>query len=122
MTDRKKLELRQSQIRSRLAELGSADASAEGGSEIRTLSTEYASNEGRIEAFMVSDDVPEVTVTERNEKAELYSRASVGDLVFALVNGQSGVKGGAMAELQAEQQDGRPTRFTCASFTRRPTP
>ena len=44
-----------------------------------------------------------VTTTnkEGKERAELYAKASVGDLVYALVNGKSGVKG-AMAELQAE--------------------
>ena len=104
MKDRKKLELRQSQIRERLAVLGGADASDEGKAEITTLSAEYAANEGKIQAYMIAEDKPEVTTTERNERKELYAKASVGDLVYALVNGQSGVKGGAMAELQAEHK------------------
>ena len=103
MTDRKKLELRNSEIRSRLATLGTEDATEDGKAEIDKLSEEYGSNETRIRAFMVSEDVPVVTTTkEGTERAELYRKASVGDLVYALVNGRSGVKDGAMAELQAE--------------------
>ena len=104
MTDRQKLELRQSVIRGRLAELGAAEATDEGKAEIDTLAVEYASNEARVRAFMVSGDEPVETTTARKEgkeKAELYRKASVGDLVYALVNGKSSVKG-AMAELQQE--------------------
>ena len=53
MTDRQKLELRQSVIRGRLAELGTADATEDGKAEIDTLAVEYASNEARVRAFMV---------------------------------------------------------------------
>ena len=105
MTDRQKLELRQSAIRGRLAELGAAEGTDEAKTEIDTLAVEYASNEARVRAFMVSGDEPVETTTtttkEGKEKADLYRKASVGDLVYALVNGKSGVKG-AMAELQAE--------------------
>ena len=54
MTDRQKLELRQSVIRGRLAELGTAEGTA----EIDTLAVEYGSNEARIRAFMVAGDEP----------------------------------------------------------------
>ena len=104
MTDRQKLELRQSVIRSRLAELGAAGGTPEGQAEIDTMAVEYGSNEARIRAFMVADDAPVETTTatkESKERAELYTKAKVGDLVHALVNGKSSVKG-AMAELQAE--------------------
>ena len=106
MTDKQKLELRNSEIRSRLATLGGEDASEHGAAEIGTLSEEYGSNETRIRAFMVSGDEPVETTTkgtkETQERAELYQAASVGDLVYALVNGRSGVQGGAMAEMQKE--------------------
>ena len=105
MTDKQKLELRQSVIRSRLAELGAAEGTPEGQAEIDTMAVEYGSNEARMRAFMVADDAPVETTTatkESKERAELYAQAKVGDLVHALVNGKSGVQGGAMAELQAE--------------------
>ena len=104
MTDRQKLELRQSTIRGRLAELGAAEASDSGKTEIDSLAIEYSSNETRVRTFMVANDAPVETTTTRKEgqeKAELYAKASVGDLVYALVNGRSGVQG-AMAELQKE--------------------
>ena len=107
MTDRQKLELRQSTIRSRLAELGTAEGTEDGKAEIDTLAVEYGSNEARIRAFMVSGDEPVETTTstkETKERAELYAKASVGDLVYALVNGRSGVQGGAMGELQKEHK------------------
>ena len=68
------------------------------------LSEEYGSNETRLRALMVAGDAPVETTTatkEGKERAELYQSASVGDLVYALVNGRSGVDG-AMRELQAE--------------------
>ena len=105
MTDKQKLELRQSVIRSRLAELGATGGTPEGQAEIDTMAVEYGSNEARIRAFMVADDAPVETTTatkEGQERAELFTKARVGDLVHALVNGRSGVQGGAMAELQAE--------------------
>ena len=105
MTDKQRLELRNSEIRSRLATLGAEDATEGGRVEIDTLAVEYASNESRLRAFMVAGDAPVETSTTRKEgqeRAELYQAASVGDLVFALVNGRSGVQGGAMGELQKE--------------------
>ena len=106
MTDRQKLELRQSAIRGRLAELGTAEGTEDGKAEIDTLAIEYGSNEARIRAFMVAGDEPVETTTkgtkETKERAELYQKASVGDLIYSLVNGKSGVQAGAMAELQKE--------------------
>ena len=105
MTDRQKLELRQSVIRSRLAELGTTEATDAGKAEIDTLAVEYASNETRVRALMISGDEPVETTTTRKEskeRAELYAKASIGDLMYSLINGRSGVQGGAMAELQKE--------------------
>ena len=104
MNDKQKLELRQSGIRGRLSELGTAEATDEAKTEIDTLAVEYSSNEARLRAFMVAGDAPVETTTtkEGQERAELYQKASVGDLVYNLVNGRSGVQGGAMGELQKE--------------------
>ena len=99
-----KLKLRQLAIQGRLAELGVGEGTDEGKAEMDTLLVEYASNATRIQALIVSEGEPVETTTTRNEakeKAELYRKASVGDLVYALVNGKSGVKG-AMGELQQE--------------------
>ena len=107
MTDRQKLELRQSVIRSRLAELGAAEGTPEGQAEIDTMATEYGANESKIRAYMVAGDEPVSTTTSRKEteeRAELYAEASVGDLVFAILNGRSGVQEGAMKELQREHK------------------
>ena len=104
MNDKQRIELRNSEIRSRLSTLGAAEGTDEGKAEIDTLAVEYSSNETRLRAFMVAGDAPvEISVTrEGKERAELYQAASVGDLVYNLVNGRSGVQGGAMAELQKE--------------------
>ena len=103
MTDKQRLELRNSEIRSRLATLGAEDATEGGKTEIGKLSEEYGSNETRIRALMVAGDSPVETTTskEGQERAELYQKASVGDLVYALVNGRSGVDG-SQRELQQE--------------------
>ncbi len=104
MTDRQKLELRQSVIRGRLSELGTAEGTNEAKAEIDGLAIEYSSNEARVRAFLISGDEPVETTTskEGQQRAELYQKASVGDLVYNLVNGRSGVQGGAMGELQKE--------------------
>ena len=103
MNDKQKLELRQSGIRGRLSELGTAEGTDEAKAEIDTLAVEYSSNEARLRAFMVAGDAPvETSTKEGQERAELYQKASVGDLVYNLVNGRSGVQGGAMGELQKE--------------------
>ena len=86
MTDKQRLELRNSEIRSRLATLGAEDATEGGKTEIDTLAVEYSANETRIRAFMVAGDSPVETTTtkEGQERAELYQSASVGDLVYSL--------------------------------------
>ena len=125
MTDRQKLELRQSVIRGRLAELGTAEGTDDGKTEIDGLAVEYSANEARMRAFMVAGDEPVETTTkgtkETKERAELYAKASVGDLVYALVNGKSGVKG-AMAELQAGARTWPTTKSISGNSPPRPTP
>ena len=51
MNDKQKLELRQSGIRGRLSELGTAEGTDEGKAEIDTLAVEYSSNEARLTGF-----------------------------------------------------------------------
>ena len=78
MNDKQKLELRQSGIRGRLSELGTAEATDEAKTEIDTLAVEYSSNEARLRAFMAGDagDAPVETTTtkEGQERAELYAK------------------------------------------------
>ena len=103
MNDKQRIELRNSEIRSRLSTLGTAEATEEGKAEIDTLAVEYGSNEARIRAFMVAGDAPVETTTskEGQELGELYAKASVSDLVYNLVSGRSG-SDGAQRELQQE--------------------
>ena len=100
MTPKKLLEIRQSEIRQRLAQLAETDATPETETEISGLSKEYQAAEVRMQAMIIADDAP-AKVETRDSKAELFTRASVGDLVYALVNGRSGADG-AMQELQSE--------------------
>ena len=102
MTDKQRLQLRQSEIRSRLAELAAADATDETRSEIDTLGREYQGNESRIRAFTIAGDTEplETRSTEDRERRELHQSASVGSLVYALLNGKT--VDGAMAEYQSE--------------------
>ena len=100
MTPKKLLEIRQSEIRQRLAQLAETDATPETETEIAGLSKEYQAAEVRMQAMIIADDAP-AKVDTRDSKAELFTRASVGDLVYALVNGRSGADG-AMQELQSE--------------------
>ena len=102
MNARKKVELRQSEIRQRLSEIIPLERTAELTAEIDTLNREYQEGERTLRAAIIADDAPVVTYrTEDRERLELFRNASVGDLVHGLVNGRSGV-GGAMAELQSE--------------------
>ena len=101
MTPKQTLELRQGEIRRRLAELGIADGTDETRSEIETLGVEYRTNDGKITALVIAADTPVETRTADHQRHELHQRASVGALVHALLNGRSGVDG-AMAELQTE--------------------
>ena len=70
MTDKQKLELRQSTIRSRLAELGAAEGTEDGKAEIDTLAVEYGSNETRMRAFLIANDEPVETTTTNKEGQE----------------------------------------------------
>ena len=101
MTPKQTLELRQGEIRRRMAELASAETTDETRAEIDALGLEYRTNDGKIAALTIVDDAPVETRTADHQRAELHNRASVGDLVHNLMNGRSGVDG-AMAELQAE--------------------
>ena len=101
MDDKQKLELRQSEIRSRMAELAAADATDETRSEINALGSEYQINESKIRALTISGDVPlETRSNEDRQRRELAQSANVGQLVFDLLNNRK--TSGAMAEYQQE--------------------
>ena len=103
MTPKQTLELRQSVIRSRLAEIAGQDTTPEIRSEIDTLGTEYGNNETSIRAYTIAADSEPVETrsTEDRQRAELLKQANVGQLVFDLLNGRSGTDG-QMAEYQKE--------------------
>ena len=108
-----------------MAELGTAEGTDEGKAEIDTLAVEYSSNEARIRAFMVASDTPVETTTatkEGQERAELYQKASVGDLIYNLANGRSGVQAGAMAESFRRSTGWQTMRFTFGNLRRKATP
>ena len=56
MTDKQRLELRQSEIRSKLAELAAAETTDETRSEINVLGSEYGGNETRLRALLIAAD------------------------------------------------------------------
>ena len=103
MTDKQKLELRQSTIRSRLSEIAGLESTDEIRQEIDTLGREYGNNETSIRAYTIAADAEPVEVrsTEDRQRAELLKQANVGQLVFDLLNGRSG-SDGQMAEYQKE--------------------
>ena len=101
MTNLQRLQLRASEIRSRLAELGGADITDETRSEIGTLRTEYQDVETRSQALMLAEDEPVVTRTddlETRELRDLERRSNVGEL-FDSVLDQRQIDG-ALRELQ----------------------
>ena len=103
MTPLQTLQLRASEIRSRLATIGGMDdLDAETRAEADTLGSEYADNETRQRALIVSGDGPgtplETRTGEGREFRELLGRASVGQIFNVAVNG--GETTGATAELQ----------------------
>ena len=101
MTDKQRLELRQSELRGKLAELAAAEATDETRSEINTLGTEYTGNEARLRAFTMAADSPlETRSTEDTQRQELHAKVNVGQLMFDLLNGRA--TSGAMAEYQKE--------------------
>ena len=103
MTDLQKMQLRQSVIRSRLAEIAGVESTDEIRSEIDTLGREYGSNETSIRAYTIAADgePPEVRSTEDRQRSELMQSCNVGQLLDDLVGGRSGT-GGAMQEYQTE--------------------
>ena len=103
MTDKQKMELRQSVIRSRLAEIAGVESTDEIRQEIDTLGREFSGNERSIQAYMIAESAepPEVRSTEDRQRRELEKQANVGQLVFDLLNGRSGTDG-QMAEYQKE--------------------
>ena len=102
MTDKQRLELRQSVIRSRLAEIAGLESTVEIRAEIDTLGTEYGSNETSIRAYTIAADAEPVETrsTEERQRADLLKRANVGQLIFDLLNGRA--TSGSMAEYQRE--------------------
>ena len=103
MTPKQTMELRQSVIRSRLAEIAGLESTDEIRSEIDTLGREYGSNETSIRAYTIAADSEPVETrsTEDRQRNDLLKQANVGGLVFDLLNGRSGTDG-AMQEFQKE--------------------
>lgn len=103
MTDKQKAELRQSVIRSRLAEIAGLESTDEIRQEIDTLGREYGNNEASIRAYTIAADgePPEIRSTEERQRSELLQSCNVGLLLDDLVGGRSGTTG-AMQEYQQE--------------------
>ena len=104
MTDLQTLELRASEIRSRLAELGLLEnLDTEQRSEMDTLGKEYGANETRQRALMVAGDTPSTPVisqtSEGNEYRAMLSRANMGVIFDDLLSHRN--TSGVEAELQA---------------------
>ena len=104
MTDLQGLELRASEIRSRLAELGLlTDLDTEQRGEMETLGKEYGNNEARQRALRIAGDgLPDPIETrndgEGREYRELRRKAGFGAYVAGALSG-GGVKDGAELEL-----------------------
>ena len=96
------LRVRAMEVRVRLAELATAELTDESRAEMDTLRTEYADNERRQSALMISSDTPEPVETatsgEGKEYRELRNAASFSRYVAAAMAGKA-VSGGAEAEL-----------------------
>ena len=96
------LRLRAIEVRARLAELATAELTDEARSEMDTLKTEYADNEKRQAALIISGDVPAPIETadtsEGREFRELRRNADFGKYVAAAM-AHKGVSSGAEAEL-----------------------
>ena len=103
MTRKQKLELRASEIRTRLAELGGLDTlEDEQRAELDRLRTEYGDTERQIGALAIADDKPAEPAggTEDRQMTELRSRVNVGSYLSAATE-MRGVAG-AEAEYNAE--------------------
>ncbi len=109
MTQKTRLELRASEIRSRLAEIAALDGDAfteEVRTEAGTLHNEMRDVEVRLQSAILSEDGTETTVTprgdaEERERIELRGRARVGDFVAAALTGQP-VRGASAEYAEAE--------------------
>ena len=83
MTRKQKLELRASEIRTRLAELGGLETlTDEQRAELDRLRPEYADTERQIGALTIADDAP-ATPAEDRQAAELRGRCRVGSYMAA---------------------------------------
>ena len=109
MTDLQRLNLRASEIRTRLNELsGTETLSDEQTAEVGTLTTEYRSVETKIQAATVAGDEPAPAPVapassgdpETRERAALVARCSVGEIVASAVERRHSE--GAELELQTE--------------------
>ena len=103
MTPLQTVELRQSEIRSRLSQLSAVEnPDLEQRGELDTLSTEFQSNESRLRALIITDDNHQriETPTEDHQLKQLELRASVGEIFDSLRSGRAVT--GATAELQQE--------------------
>ena len=103
MTDLQKIEIRSGEIRQRLSVIGGmAELNDETRSELETLKVEYADNDSRRAALVISSDAPithvETRSSEGREFRGLVERSNLGE-VFDAALGKRPVDG-ASAELQ----------------------
>ena len=104
MTDAQVLEIRASEIRSKLAELGQlTELDTEQRAEMDALSKEYSANETRQRALKIAGDVPstpvESTSAEGTEYRQMLDRANLGTIFDVLMAHQNPT--GVEAELQS---------------------
>lgn len=106
MTEKQKVELRLSEVKKELNELGTkADLSDEDRGQFESLKKEYTDLEIRHQALIISDPDPEKKeiqgeTAEQRQRAELISRCSVGRIFQSVVEHRASE--GAEAELQKE--------------------
>ena len=95
MTDLQTLELRSSEIRSRLAEIGvMPELGDEHRAELERLQTEYRDCESRRRALMVAGDAPPVPIETRGDREgqeirRLLSRANMGAMLDTIIRQRS---------------------------------
>lgn len=102
MTPTQTLEIRAGTIRARLAEIGGmAELTDEVRSELDTLKTEYADNDGKRAALLIAGDgkptIVETASSEGRELGELRSQVDFGKYVAAAMSG-NGVSDGPERE------------------------
>ncbi len=96
MTRKQKLELRASEIRTRLAELGGLESlEDEQRAELDRLRGEYGDTERQIGALAIADDKPAEAKSEDRQFAELRGKVKVGNYLAAAVEmrGANGAEG-----------------------------